>query len=216
MKEHLRIELINVATHAFGLLGALTITSLLLMLSAKSGEVVKVVSFAVFGASIILLYFASTLFHLIPTTSKVRPILQKLDHAFIFVMIAGTYTPFCLIALYGPWGWSLLGVLWGFTVIGISTKLLWKNMPPLFSAGSYLALGWVGTVAFLPLYRVLGGNQIILLIIGGLFYTLGVVCYRLDRHIAWGKYIKGHELFHICVLLGSTSHVILMFKLLFN
>jgi len=192
-------ELANGLSHGLGLLAALAATPLLVVAAVSRGGAADVVGGSVFGASLVLLYLASTTFHLARDPAW-RRWLQRLDHAAIFVLIAGTYTPFTLGVLGGPWGWTLFGVVWGAATLGIVTKLLAGVRWPRLSLAVYLVMGWLVVIAIGPLVARMQPAGIVWLVLGGLAYSIGAVFYARPqlRH--------GHLVWHLFVLCGSTCH----------
>jgi hemolysin III len=148
----------------------------------------------------VALYFFSTLYHSARDGAP-RRILRKIDHSAIYLLIAGTYTPFTLVTLRGAWGWSLFGVIWGLAVIGVTQDLLFAKGHRIFSVVLYLLMGWLSLVAIRPLIRALPAPGVVLLVAGGLSYTIGVIFYALDRRLRYG-----HGIFHLFVLSGSICH----------
>lgn len=173
--------------------------TILVARSALYGNVWQVASAAVFGASLVCLYTASTLFHSIPMPGPKR-VLRVVDHCCIYVLIAGTYTPFTLVTLHGPWGWSLFGFTWGLTALGIGFKLFFTGRFEALSVGIYLLMGWCCVAAIVPLLHNLPTAGLWWLLAGGLCYTVGVAFYALERL----RY--HHAIWHLFVLAGSTCH----------
>jgi hemolysin III len=203
-------EPLSALTHFVGFLLAITALVLLVVFAAKRGTVWHIVGFTIFGTSLILLYLASTLFHFIPVTHRAKKAFERIDHAMIYVLIAGSYTPICFVTLRGGWGWSLFGVTWGLALIGILWKLLGrmnKHLSTLF----YAVMGWLAVIAFIPLREALSPAGIAWLIGGGLFYTLGAVVYSFD-YLKINKWLGLHDLWHLFVLAGSFCHFWLMLK----
>ncbi len=197
-------EKINVLTHAFGLLLSIFALVLLVVYSYKEGSVWHVVSFSIYGASLIILYLASTLYHS-ATAPKLRRRLNIFDHAAIYVLIAGTYTPFTLVVLKGWVGWTIFGVSWGLAIAGVILKLFFTGKYDKLSTFTYLFLGWLIVFAIKPLLNNLSSEGLLWLLAGGVFYTIGAVLYSI-------KNIKyNHAIFHVFVLLGSFSHFIAVF-----
>lgn len=196
---------------------ALSIMGLYLML--KKGLLIGnshyIISALIFGLSLILLYTASGVYHMYNHAPEVIAILRRVDHMMIYVLIAGTYTPLCLLALSGWWGKGLLIAIWSLALIGIVLKLLFFNMPRIFSTLLYIIMGWLAIIALVPLSRVLGIKGMTLLLGGGLFYTTGGIIYALKwPHInsnIWGF----HEIFHIFILLGSLCHFFMIYIFVF-
>ncbi|MBV6646087.1 MAG: hemolysin III family protein [Cyclobacteriaceae bacterium] len=202
-----REEWINVSTHLLGLLLSVAALSVLVSFAAIYGTVWHIVSFSFFGSSMVLLYLASTLYH----SAKGRRLRQKLnvfDHAAIYVLIAGTYTPFCLLALRGAMGWTLFGIIWGLAVIGIVLKLFFAGKYDLMSTIGYVLMGWVAVIASKSLLINLTSESLLYLILGGASYTIGALFY------SWQRLPYNHSIFHVLVLAGSVLHFISIFLLL--
>lgn len=199
-------ELVSGYTHFVGVLLSIAGLCVLLDVAITRGTPWHIVSFAIFGASLILLYTASTLYHLLPHVEHGTGIFRKLDHMMIFVLIAGTYTPFCLVPLRGPWGWSLLGSIWGLGIAGVVGKCLWMRMPRWVSTLIYILMGWLILVAVYPLIKTLPLGGLHWLFIGGLCYSGGAVIYGLKWPKLWPGCFGFHEVWHLFVLAGSISH----------
>lgn len=199
-------------THFFGLLISIAGLVILVYIAAKRATPWHIVSFSIFGASLILLYGASSLYHLLPLSEKGIRILRKIDHMMIFVLIAGTYTPVCLVPLRGPWGWSLFGSVWGIALIGMILKIVWLDAPRWFSTCVYVLMGWLVVIAFLPLARSMPPAGLEWLAAGGVLYTVGAVIYGTKRPRISLKWFGFHEIFHLFVLCGSFAHFWLMLK----
>ena len=174
------------------------------------------VAFLVFGVSLVLLYTASSLYHLLPLSTSGTLVLRRIDHMMIYVLIAGTYTPFCLISLRGrgAWGWGLFGAVWGLAVAGIILKAVWMRAPRWLSTGFYLGMGWLVVVAIGPLLRSVPAGGLEWLAVGGLLYTVGAVFYATK----WPRLVPGvfgfHEVWHLFVLAGSFSHFWAVYRFL--
>jgi len=199
-------------THLFGMLVSVLALVVLVREAASQATVWHVVSFAIFGASLILLYAASSLYHLLPVSPRVVTLLRKVDHMMIFVLIAGTYTPVCLVPLRGPWGWSLLSAIWIIAVAGMVMKLFWLQAPRWLSTGIYLLMGWLILVAIFPLTHSLPMDGFAWMAAGGILYTLGAVIYGVKWPRFNLRWFGFHEIFHLFVLGGSFAHFWLMFK----
>ncbi|MGB5364258.1 MAG: hemolysin III family protein [Aureibaculum sp.] len=192
-------EKINILTHGLGLLLSIAALVLLIIHASTHGTARHIVSFTIFGASMILLYSASTLYHY-SQKPDIRRKLNILDHASIYVLIAGTYTPFTLITLKGWLGWTIFGITWGIAIIGVFFKLFYTGRFDKISTIAYVAMGWIIIFAVKPLIENLPLNGLYWLLAGGIFYTIGAVLYSVKK-------IKfNHAIFHVFVLLGSFSH----------
>lgn len=199
-------------SHLFGALLSVAALIVLLYVAITNRNVWEIVSFSIFGASMILLYSASATYHLVNSSEKVLLILQKIDHSMIFVLIAGTYTPICLTLLRGSTGFTLMAVVWSCALLGIIMKIFFFNIPRWLYTGVYMLMGWIAVFAVVPLYRAAGLPAISWLIAGGLLYTAGGVIYAIKRPNVVQDWLGFHEIFHIFVILGSTSHFIMVFK----
>lgn len=184
----------------------------LVYLAAADEKPWHLISFAVFGTSLVLLYTASTLYHLLPLSDRGTTILRKIDHIMIFVLIAGTYTPICLIPLRGGWGWSLFATVWGLALGGLVLKLVWLHAPRWLSTSCYLLMGWLVVIAFFPLISAVPPGGILWLVAGGFFYTTGAVIYAAKKPNIVPGIVGFHEIFHVFVIAGSVSHFWLMYR----
>ncbi|MCP3921929.1 MAG: hemolysin III family protein [Desulfobacterales bacterium] len=198
-------------THFIGALLAITGTVLLIVKACYPVKPIHIVTFSIFGAGSILLYTASTLYHWLPVSDKIRLIFRKIDHIMIFVMIAASYTPFCLIALKGGWGWSIFGCVWGITFLGIFVKMFWMGAPRWFSTSLYLIMGWIVLVAIWPLIQAMSAGGLFWLVLGGIFYTIGGVIYGLKRPNPF-KAFGFHEIFHVLIILGTVAHFFSLYR----
>lgn len=165
-----------------------------------------ITAFAIYGASLVLLYTASTVYHAIPASERWTRILRKIDHSMIYVLIAGTYTPFCLIALRGVWGWSLLSSIWVLTVAGIILTIVWLDAPRWFSTSVYALLGWIAVIAVVPLIRSISAAGMAWVAAGGLLYTVGAIIYGTKWPKINSRIFGFHEIFHLFVIGGSLAH----------
>ena len=162
----------------------------------------------------VLLYTASTLYHSVNTTVRGRVNLRRLDHTSIYFLIAGTYTPICVTALRGPWGWSLLGIIWALAVAGVFMSFCWINCPRSLTAGIYIAMGWLAIVAVWPLWKSVGAAGLFWLLLGGVLYTVGGVLYALKWPGRNNPRFGCHEIFHLFILLGSMAHYLMMYRVI--
>lgn len=196
-----REEIAHAVTHGVGALLAIAALSLLVTYAAIAGGAARVVSAAVFGAALVATYTASTVYHAIPAAwDRAKRALRRLDHCMIYLLIAGTYTPFTLVTLEGAWGWSLFGVVWGLALLGVVAKLTPLARYEKLSLASYLATGWLVVVALRPLVEALPAGALALVVLGGVAYTLGTIFY------AWERLPYHHAIWHLFVLAGSTLH----------
>ncbi len=192
-------ELFHGITHGIGAALAVAGLVVLVVLAAQKGDVWRIVSFSIYGASLTLLYLASTLYHSFQD-ERLKRFFRNLDHLSIFLLIAGSYTPITLITLRGPWGWTLFGLIWGFAVGGIIYELLFLGRWKWITVSIYLAMGWLAVIAVKPLLTVMPRGLFWWLLAGGLCYTGGVFFYvrkRMPYH---------HVLWHLFVLFGSACH----------
>ncbi|MEP7262150.1 MAG: hemolysin III family protein [Usitatibacter sp.] len=194
-----RGERFNGYTHLVGAVLALGGAVALVTLAALKGDPWRIVSFAVYGSTLILLYLTSTLYHSV--RGRAKAVLRKLDHCTIYLLIAGTYTPFTLVTLRGPWGWSLFGAVWGLAALGIAQECWLARGARLASLAIYLLMGWLALVALVPLLEALGWTGLAWLAAGGLAYTVGIVFYVFDERVP-----HFHGVWHLFVLAGSAIH----------
>lgn len=205
----------SAVTHGLGILLALLGTVLLLVKTCFGGaDPWRVVSFSVYGASMVCLYLASTLYHSVNTTPRGRIGLRKYDHISIYLLIAGTYTPVCLVPLRGVWGWGLFAAIWVLAVIGIFLTLFWIDCPRIVTTVIYIAMGWLAISALLPLHRTLGREGMFWLLLGGVLYTVGGLSYALKWPGRKNPRFGCHEIFHVFILLGSLSHFLMMYRVI--
>ena len=199
--QTVREELANALSHGLGLLAIVIGTPFLIVHAANSDNTGYLVGVCIFSASMILLYLASTLYHSVPN-GRLKSGFQVIDHSMIFILIAGTYTPFTLGVLDSGWGWSLFGITWGLATFGILLKVLGGSLNrPIFDNVLYLVMGWIIVIAIEPLLNNLSTIGFTWLVTGGILYSLGIVFYLTDSRIAYG-----HFLWHLFVLGGSISH----------
>ncbi len=194
-------ERFNTLTHLFGLTAALVGVAVLVFLAARQGNPWKIVSFSVYGATLVLLYGFSALYH--ARGGRQGSLLQRFDHYAIYLLIAGTYTPFTLVSLRGPWGWTLFGIIWGLAVTGIVVDSLPRHGRRILPVIIYLFMGWLCLMALAPLIRALPASGFLWLLVGGLFYTVGLVFFVFDARVR-----HFHGIWHLFVLAGSISHYI--------
>ena len=194
-------ELLNSITHGIGLALSIAGFIVLLVLAATKGSAWQIVSCAIYGTTLVALYAASTLYHGIPIPNFKR-LLRTLDHSAIYLLIAGTYTPFLLVNLRGPWGWTLLGIVWTLALAGIALKFWFVDRLPILSTLVYLLMGWLALVAIKPLIAAVPHSGLAWLLAGGALYSFGVVFY------ASKKIPYAHTIWHVFVIGGSICHYV--------
>ena len=194
-------ERFNAWTHLVGAVMSVVGATVLIVMASLLGDPWKIVSVSVFGASLILLYSASTLYHSL--RGRAKDILRKLDHLSIYLLIAGTYTPFCLVTLRGPWGWSLLGVVWALAVAGMLQEIKPRSDARIMSLVIYAIMGWVVVVAIKPLLAHIETAGFVWLVTGGLLYTIGIIFYAFDS-----RFRHWHGIWHLFVIGGSLAHYV--------
>ncbi len=202
---------VSCLTHMAGAIASVVGLVFLILKAVETGQPSAIVGFSIFGASLILLYTASTVYHMLNISDNVNRILRKVDHMMIFVLIAGTYTPICLIALKGRWGWTILTVIWIVGIAGMILKGVWMDAPRWVSTAIYIIMGWIIVIAIYPLSKVMPIQGLMLLAAGGIFYTVGAVIYGFKWPKFNFKYFGFHDIFHIFVLAGSLSHFFMMY-----
>lgn len=194
-------EIANSVSHGLGLLAALAVFPVLVVMSVQHGDVAGIIGASVFASTVVLLYLSSTVFHALPA-SRAKRVFQILDHAAIYFLIAGTYTPFTLGVLRGPWGWTLFGLVWGFAVLGTVIKCLGGVRYTKVSTWVYLAMGWLIVIAADTAWTLVPKWGLFWLLAGGLAYTAGAVFFMAERV----RYF--HFVWHLFVVAGTASHVV--------
>lgn len=192
-------ERFNGYSHLVGTILAVAVAASLVTFAAFKGDARRIVGFSVYGASLVLLYLASTLYHAL--RGRPKDVFRKLDHCSIYLLIAGTYTPFALVTLAGAWGWSLFGVVWGLAALGIVQECWIARGARITSLALYVAMGWLALIAAVPLYAALGPRGMAWVVGGGLVYTSGIVFYVYDERVR-----HFHGIWHLFVLGGSGAH----------
>lgn len=193
-------EIANSASHSAGLVAALIGAPILILDAIRRGDAAYIVGVSVFSVTIFLLYLSSAIYHGLPA-GKAKRVFKVLDHSSIYLLIAGTYTPFTLGALRGTWGWTLFGLIWSIAFVGVVLKAVGRVSHPIISTGLYLVMGWLIVIAIDPLITKVPLPGLLWLLAGGLFYTVGVVFYATDSRLKYG-----HLLWHFFVLAGTVSH----------
>ncbi len=198
-------EIANSVSHGVGLLAALVAAPVLIVAAVRRGGAPGIVGASVFAATVVLLYAASVLYHALPR-NRAKRVFHVLDHGAIFLMIAGTYTPFTLGVLRGAWGWSLLGLVWGIAFLGVALKATYGAQYQKLSTALYLAMGWVALIAIKPLWTLMPAAGLFWLASGGIAYTVGVAFFAAERV----RY--SHFVWHLFVLAGTTCHFIAVLR----
>ncbi|MFC4023773.1 hemolysin III family protein [Oceanobacillus longus] len=211
MNKYIR-EPMNGFTHLFGaIMAVIGLVALIIKASETTDSTLAVTAVVIFGVSMILLYSASATYHMVIAKDSVIAFLRKIDHSMIFVLIAGTYIPFCLITLNGVTGWVLSGVISGLAIAGVIFKLVWFHSPRWLSTALYVLMGWIVVFFSGSLSPELGSSGMFFLIVGGLFYTVGALIYWLKPNFLSSKYFGFHEIFHIFILFGSLCHFVCIY-----
>lgn len=205
--QTIREEVANAVTHGFGALLSIACLCVAVSFAAVRRDVWSIVSLSIYGASMFILYLSSTLYHAIPMPRH-KAIFNIFDHAAIYLLIAGSYTPFCLVGIrpYSPgWAWSIFGVVWAIAVFGIAFQCLFASKYPIFSTMTYLLMGWMVLVAIYPLWKAMGTTAVVWIAAGGVLYSLGVVFYAMKRvrymHAVWHLFVLGGTLVHYGAIL---------------
>jgi len=193
-------EIANSLSHGLGLIAALVATPFLVRHAVRHGDAGFIVGASIFAATMVLLYLASTLYHALPN-GHAKGVFRVIEHSAIFLLIAGTYTPFTLGVLRGAWGWTLLALVWSLAVAGVVLKALNRMAHPILSTGLYLLMGWLIVIAAQPLSVRVPASGLLWLVAGGLAYTLGVVFFALDSRLRYG-----HFIWHLFVMTGTACH----------
>lgn len=202
-------------THGIGAVLAIIGTFLLLTKTAKSDQNIRYfISFLIYGLSMIGLYTASTLYHCVNCSVSGRIALRKFDHISIYLLIAGSYTPICLLELRGTLGWTLFIVIWALALLGTAMALLWINCPRQLTATVYIVMGWLAVIALIPIRQAMGSLGLFWLLLGGILYTVGGILYALKWPGRSNPRFGCHEVFHVFILLGSIAHFLLMYHVI--
>jgi hemolysin III len=195
-------EIANSVSHGVGMMAALAAAPILIVSAAQRGGAAQIVGASIFAAAMVLLYLTSTLYHALPR-NRVKRLFQILDHGAIYLLIAGTYTPFTLGVLRGAWGWTLFGLVWGLALAGVVLKAVAGIRHPRLSTSLYVAMGWLALIAIEPLWLHLPAWGLLWLLAGGIAYTLGVVFFALDGRVRYS-----HFVWHLFVLAGTACHFV--------
>lgn len=205
-------EPFNSLSHLAGaILSVFALIALIFKASMNAAPLIHFVAVTIFGASMILLYSTSAIYHMVLKSDRVIAFLRRLDHSMIFLLIAGSYAPFCLIALNGSTGFVLFSIITGIAIAGILFKMVWFNSPRWLSTGLYIGMGWIIVFLALPLSEALSSTGLWLLVLGGLMYTIGGIIYGAKPSFLQSKFLGFHEIFHIFILLGSSFHFLCVY-----
>ena len=206
-------EPINGFTHLGGaVISFVGLLALVIKTTLNEPSIVNIAAVIVFGISLILLYSASATYHLVMASDIVIAFLRKIDHSMIFILIAGSYAPYCLIGLGGVVGWSMFIIIACIGICGVLFKMIWFKCPRWISTTIYIGMGWMALFIVVPLYNAIPKEGLFLLALGGIFYTIGAVIYGLKPKSLKFKHLGFHEIFHIFILLGSVCHYISVFQ----
>ena len=204
--NHILREPVNTLTHLLGVI--LAIVGGIMLFQHPASNIMQTLSITIYFLGLLLLYSASSIYHGVKGSTDAIAILRRVDHCMIYVLIASTYTPFCLITLSGTIGYVLMGIIWSMAILGIILKLLWKNAPRKLYTSFYVILGWSALGVIVPLYQALAFPGFLLLVFGGLAYSFGAIIYsRKNEKLSIGSF-GFHEIFHLFILLGSILHFI--------
>ena len=198
-------EKFNAWTHLVGAILATIGAVWMLVVATISGDIWKIISVAVYGVALVMLYSASTVYHSVRGRAKV--IMQKVDHFSIYLLIAGSYTPFCLVTLHGTWGWTLFGIVWALAIIGILQEIKPRSEARMMSIVIYAVMGWIVLVAVNPLIAALGMAGFVCLALGGVFYTVGIIFFAFDTRVR-----HFHGVWHLFVIAGSLLHFVAIMR----
>lgn len=200
-------EPFNTVSHGLGVLAA--VAGLVFLVWQAEGALATT-AYAVYGSCLVLVYVASTTYHALPVSERGVRLLRRFDQSAVFLMIAGSYTPICLLALPPGWGWTIFGVVWGLTAVGIVTKNIYATLPSWATVGIYLAMGWTSLVAVKPMLAVFSWTGLTWLVAGGVAYTLGAIVYAAEWPDPLPDHVGHHGIWHLFVLAGSAFHFVFM------
>ncbi len=209
-------EPVNSISHGAAAIASIAGLTFLIIASSLKGSAWHIVSFTIFGSTLVMMFTSSALYHGLKVSGGKLAILRRIDHIMIFLLIAGTYTPICLLPLRGYWGWSIFGFVWSLAFTGIIIKVFFMNVPRLVSTLIYLVMGWICIVAIYPIITSLQAVSIAWLVAGGFFYTIGAVIYTLKKPDLFPNIFGFHEIWHIFVIVGSSCHFWLIYKYLLD
>ncbi|MDC7125899.1 MAG: hemolysin III family protein [Spirochaetales bacterium] len=209
--RHVTDEIINTITHTTGTIFSILGTVLLITLSSSQNNIWGIISFSIYGASLIVLFLASSMHHGIDGSEKLNGFFRLFDYLSIFVLIAGTYTPLCLIFSRDAWGWSVFGVIWLLAGAGIAIKAVFPTVPKWFTNTLYVCMGWVGIVLIVHIIPLIGITGFLYLLVGGIIYSIGAVIFYIEKPNPIPGKFGFHEIWHLFVLAGAAIHYAFMF-----
>ncbi len=211
---HVTDEIINTVTHMSGAIFSLLGMVLLIVLTAQMGKIWHIISFSIYGLSLFILFMASTFHHGLDLSEKKNELFRLFDYLAIFLLIAGTYTPFCLILSRNAWGWSIFGVVWAIAAAGITIKAVFPGIPKWVTHTLYLCMGWVGVVLIVRVIPLIGTEGFIYILSGGILYTAGAAIFYFEKPNPVPGKFGFHEIWHLFVLAAAVIHYLFMFKIL--
>lgn len=204
-------EYVNSITHLIGTILAIAGTAVLIVLSALAAKPIHIISFSIYGLTLILSFLFSTIMHFNLLFGRYKRILGILDHNAIYLLIAGTYTPFCLIVLDGALGWWVFGIIWSMATLFISIKsIFFEKLPIWLSQATFIAMGWLMVVFAYFIYTKLGIGVMLWILVGGLFYTIGSLIFQHEKPDPWPPFFGNHEIWHLCVIFGNATFFFVM------
>ena len=198
-------------THFIGVIFSIVGLIFLLTRTLPENTIYHTISFSIFSGGMVMLYLISTLYHWLPLGEKNLILFRKIDHIMIFVFIAASNTPICLVSIRGIWGWTIFACVWAFTLGGFFLKIFWLNAPRYLYTSIYLLMGWMIVIAIYPLTKVMQTQGILLLALGGIFYSIGAVIYAIKKPNPVPGKFGFHEIFHLFIMAGSLSHYLMMY-----
>ncbi len=213
---HVTDEIFNTTSHMISSMFALLGLVILIVKSSMMGDAWKIIGFSLYGSSLLCMFLCSSFHHGINGGSKFDFLFRLFDYIAIFPLIAGTYTPFCIITLrenssWVSWGWSIFGVIWFIAIVGIVIKAVFPSVPKWVTNAIYVGMGWVGAVLIIPIFKILGWEASVLVVLGGLFYTIGSFIFYMEKPNPIAGKFGFHEIWHIFVILGALPHFIVMY-----
>ncbi len=204
-------EIFNTSSHMAGSIAAFLGMAILIVKASFLADPWKIVSFSIYGLTLLAVFFASTMHHGINSSPKIEELLRLFDYIAIFPLIAGTFTPLCLVKLRTPIGWAIFGVIWVLAIIGVVIKSIFPQIPKWATNTIYISMGWIGGILAIPLFKVIGLWGFLLLLLGGIFYSSGTFIYYNEKPNPIPGKFGFHEIWHIFVILGALSHYMLMY-----